>query len=293
MTSEQFLATFQQHLQLSDPQRQDVIAETKQHLSELEPSLDPVVALGKPEVLARHLNRVHVGWGWQWWMPLLLFAIWLGVQSVLSAWAARLGVSAETLASSRLHTAVWFSMSFVWTVGALGGIVFVGRQMSRRRSPWRYMGTLIIAVTVVTFVTATKSMLNEPGLDADWVLWLAGFEIAVVAGLAVCFGTLLAMITFLPRQQVSERRRRFGLVFEILLFFGLLVIGCFGILMLSETLFQPYDTWPTELRPAGSWVLTVNNFFESGFGTPLLLLGYIFLIGRHAWKNIRRLTAAV
>jgi hypothetical protein len=289
MTREQFLGLFEKHLRVGGLKRNEIMAETRHHLEELEGDQDPKVVLGAPKSLAHQLNRVHVGWGSNPWTPILLLGMWAPVMSLLGSLSRAWGVSIETLADSRIHTAIWALNNFFFLIGPVGGAIFVGLRMSRLHAPWRYLCMILGAISLVTFLTSVRSMLREPGFDQLWVLWLAGLEIALAFGLAFTLGALLSMVVALPRQTVSPKRRRFGVWFEILLATGLLVIGYFALMMISESLFQPYDTWSTEMRPRGSWVLVVNDFFETGWGTPLLMMGYTAFIGRRAWKNIVRL----
>lgn len=57
MTNEQFLITFERHLNVGGPQREEIIAELNSHLKEQSPE-----KLGDPKELARKSNRVHIGW---------------------------------------------------------------------------------------------------------------------------------------------------------------------------------------------------------------------------------------
>jgi hypothetical protein len=74
MTNEQFLTTFQHHLNVGGQQREEIIAEVKSHLEEEGPE-----KIGDPKLLAQKSNRVHLGFFSSFakllWLRLITFLI--------------------------------------------------------------------------------------------------------------------------------------------------------------------------------------------------------------------------
>lgn len=274
MTSEQFLTTFQRHLQLSDPRRQDVVAETKQHLSELDPGLDPVVALGKPEVLARHLNRVHIGWGWQWWVPLAVVAAWILLYLLATIGLQIVNGDFQRIIVSNSAAAFWLARDLLGFVASAGLAVYFGTLLPRLHRPRRMFASVTVGIWLAASIAIALSLIESDPISI--VSSLVGS--ALLSLMVVCWLMLIVILSAVRRLPISPTSRptRWDATLIIGWYLLALFLGYLFIMFVSQAVLIPFDDWLTEQRPAhGSFLLAVNNYFESRDATGWILLSYV------------------
>lgn len=283
MTKDQFFTIFGRHLRVAEPKRQELISEVETHFAE------QGLELGQPKHMASDLNRVHVGYGSHEWAPFLLFIGWAILSLLLNRWLDTMGVSIYSLNGSGVHTALWSLNNVFAFLGPVGIAVFTGIRMSQIHRPWRYLRNTLLGVSLASCLIFLRGVSNDAGNDPTWVLLLGALLVTTFVTGAFTIGSMIAMILALPRQPLAPKRQGFGVIFELILALGLFVIGFFGIMFFSEAIFQPYDMWLPETRPQGSFVVAMNDFFETGYGTLLLFGVYTAWVIWRTSKSIRRI----
>jgi len=159
MTNEQFLTTFQTHLNVGGPERDEIIAEMKSHLEE-----EMAEKLGDPKQLAEKSNRVHLG----------LFS------------------SMRKLLWLRLGTFLIFEIGWTWlSIETYAGSV-------SRQAAWIYvMNIIALLIPVVVFMYGSYSIGHMRRRWLNIGIWASTFAISgvIVSVLQQALGYLIVAST--------------------------------------------------------------------------------------------------
>ncbi|MFA5134262.1 MAG: hypothetical protein WC505_00545 [Patescibacteria group bacterium] len=139
MTNGQFLKDFQHHLEVGGPQRNEIVSEVRSHLQE-----QPAGQLGNPAVVAKKMNRVHLG----------LFASFFSLAMAATLVTLLFDVVVPYVGLIYHGSPVWKNVSWIssilWQcIPFISPILFIygAHAISRMRNRWVYVAILVAIFT--------------------------------------------------------------------------------------------------------------------------------------------------
>ncbi len=147
MTNEQFLTTFQHHLNVGGPQRDEIIAEITNHLEEESPE-----KLGDPKKLASKSNRVHLGF-----ISSFKMLLWLRLAVFLVFECGWLLVSLQYLSSTPARGWWWvYSVNIITQLFPALVFIYGSYLIGHFRRRWLALGawvaTFAAGATLMSFI---------------------------------------------------------------------------------------------------------------------------------------------
>jgi hypothetical protein len=272
MSREEYLRIFTKHLRVGEPKREEIITEVRHHLDDA----GEAGRMGRPDGLAKAENRIHIGWAWSWWAPLAMAANWLGVYLLLNGLFAELGGTFESIAENNAHATIWFIRESLLFIVPVVSAVYLARVVTRVDRPRKYFVSIFIGLFVASLVTLFTSVVQTSTGLFNEVMGSLLLTIMITIWFMLVF--TISLILQLPVAPINKKSSGWGAVY-ISVYVLALLLGFFLINFIFGDLLQPFDGWLTEMRPAhGSFLLTMNNFFETGGGGGLIQGFYVLAI---------------
>lgn len=277
MTREQFFQSFDAYLEVSEPERREIIHELETHTDELAESTDYLTFLGNPKKLAQRYNRVHIGALYARWHILLApVVLWVGILAI-NVLPSDLKALAWT---SNIAGVGYYLQQFCSYLFPILFTVYLGRILVRRKNSGFEFTCLLGEAVALIGAYGTASTYQSQG--EFYELFSLGLWVGILGAIGFALVLIVSMVYAKKPVTNNSVRDTVGarLTLEVVVFLFVSFISFMSIGLLTGTIFAPYEAQINK-PPDGTALRLINDFFDSRmiFGPwALFEAGFIWIM---------------